>query len=444
MACIFINSDMKSYLLITGANGFVGKNAVSYFLEKDYRIRALVRKNNNAFGRHPNLDVFQGDIKDYSSLLNATYGIDFVIHLAAAKSDESDSYEVNVLGTENLIKACRVNGVKCVVNISTISAKIKHKGLYAKTKDKAEQVVANGGVPFVTLRPSIIYGDTENGILGTLVRFSRLPLVPVIGSGEQVFAPIHVKDVVKAIEMAFSRLELWGTVYDVGGPDKITFNELINKIGTTINGKKRVRKIHIPVFVGYIVAKLLKVMLKKPPITVSNVLGSSQEADVQTKNFFRDFGFIPMGLNAGLNLVLRNCKAELPEKEARIMLGYICQNIGVNRYPTKYEKYYLKALSYYKMPTFEFGHPIFTHSWLLGPVDAVSRVFYKDSFIQRKLLIATALIECSTSSATALLSVRISPGNFTYRFLLYGAKGVLKFLFGLVVPSGLIKKYAGQ
>ncbi|XP_041825157.1 3 beta-hydroxysteroid dehydrogenase type 7 [Melanotaenia boesemani] len=185
--------------LITGGCGFLGQHLLKLLLEKEEKL-AEVR----VFDKHINSDlngfnterkkvsVIQGDITDYSSVLEATRGADVVIHTASLvdvwhKVPETLIYSVNVTGTENVINACVECGIECLVYTSSMevigpnmngdhfkrgnedtSYLVKHTMAYPKSKAKAEEIVleangtkVKGGKCLYTcsLRPTGIYGE---------------------------------------------------------------------------------------------------------------------------------------------------------------------------------------------------------------------------------------------------------------------------------------------
>ncbi len=290
-------------MLVTGAAGFIGRFVCLYLLEKGYRVRALTRGRSRwPFAAHPALTRVIGDMQDAASLSAAAAGVDWVVNLAAAKSDEPDSEATNVEGARNLIQACRAGGVGFIVHVSTQSAKLKRKGTYALTKEAADRVCLESGFPVTILRSSLVYGDAVSGAFGSLVKFARLPVIPVMGPGTAPHWPIHADDLAHAIEIAALRPQTRGQTYDVGGTDRATTNELLDLIGQT-QGRPR-PKVHIPLAIGLLAARVFSV-LPKPPFTRSNVLGSNEQVSMDVERFVREFGFTPRKLADGLNDVLR-------------------------------------------------------------------------------------------------------------------------------------------
>lgn len=121
-------------LLITGGTGSFGNAVLRRFLQSDLKeIRILSRdekKQDDMRKRYnnPKLKFYIGDVRDYQSVLNAVRGVDYIYHAAALKQVPScefhplEAVKTNVLGTENVLEAAIISGVKRVVCLSTDKA----------------------------------------------------------------------------------------------------------------------------------------------------------------------------------------------------------------------------------------------------------------------------------------------------------------------------------
>ena len=268
-----------------------------------WRVKAMSRRADALFDFDERLELVQADMRDEGSLRQAVAEVAVVVHLAAAKSDEPDSEDVNVRGAERLIKVCQAVGCDRIINISTQSAEIAQKGTYARTKSAAEKIFHNSGLQVTTLRLSVVYGEEESGVFGTVLKFvRRLPVVPVLGDGRWLSAPVYVGDVSKAIIACIENDNTIGKIYFVGGPECIYFDTLIDRICSALGVRRR--KLHIPFSISLWAARTLVALWPECPITVSNVLGSNQNTEVDIERARKDFGFDPLSLDEGLAIVL--------------------------------------------------------------------------------------------------------------------------------------------
>ncbi|PIN93059.1 hypothetical protein COU54_04450 [Candidatus Pacearchaeota archaeon CG10_big_fil_rev_8_21_14_0_10_31_24] len=421
-------------LLITGAGGFIGQKVVNYFLGKGYRVRAFVRKKNLLL-KNSNLEIVYGDMRDYDSLDKACKGMNFVIHLAGAKSDEKDSYNINVNGAKNLIKAGKSNKIKRIVNISTESVYLVEKGAYAKTKLEADELFNKSGLDVITLRPSVVYGDLKNGVFGSLVKFASLPVTPVIGFGKYKFRPIYIEDLAKSIEISISHKSLPEKIYDVGSREGISMNDLIKKISKEIL-KKKPRILHLPVSIGYGIHKTLSLVSNKPIISESNILGSTQEIKSDSSKYFRDF-FIPRDINLGFKEIIS--KRDNLAEEFEVLSRYILSSCDSSYLPMKEDiEKYSKALKIRNINKKRFSEVLYNYPFLIGGLDAISRILYPKGSFQKKLNIVAILIECHPVSAKWLLPKERSFISLVWRSSLLILRSIIKFLLGillLLVPN---------
>jgi 2-alkyl-3-oxoalkanoate reductase len=174
---------MKS-VLVTGASGFLGKFIVRELVKQNYQVRALIRNTSNIHNiQHLDIDFYYGDISDSSSIGRSFDGVDYVIHAAADNSQtKKGARNVTVGGTRNVLDLCLQNQIKKLVYISSCSVYDTFecldgdildenspterfpecRGLYSWSKLEAEKLVldimANGKLDIVCLRPGTIYG----------------------------------------------------------------------------------------------------------------------------------------------------------------------------------------------------------------------------------------------------------------------------------------------
>jgi len=431
--------DIKVF--VTGAGGFIGKAVTLRLLEQGYGVTAFVRNTHHISFDHPNLRWHFGDLRNKESILKGIKDIDIVVHLAAAKADEEESYESNVVGTRNLLEVCRVNKIRGIVNVSTISTKLKKKGIYAKTKQEADDIIMKqSDIPVVTIKPSIVYGDIKSGIFGTLIKVTRLPIVVIIGPGIFTSRPIHVDDLAFAIQKIVSRPISTHKVYDIGGPDNVSFNELVHRIAKKVN-KRDVKLVHIPVFFGLCIARFLKLILKKPPITLSNVLAMDQEAIVTAQVFENEYNFHPRSLTLGLEEI--NLQHEYPISESHALLDYIfsLSGVPVSNYQVKI---YEQVLDQQNIGNHTVSEWILRNKLYLGGLDAMSRIFYPKGIFQKKLSIATTIFECSPLSSEWLLPKKNNILTMFLKLSYLGFRSLIKIGVGIVIACipGIIKKNA--
>ncbi|MBI3572136.1 NAD-dependent epimerase/dehydratase family protein [Candidatus Kaiserbacteria bacterium] len=413
-------------VLVTGAGGFIGRTLVPFLLERGYEVVALVRAPEGITFDRSGLVWRVADVCDRAALEVAAQGVDHIVHLAALKSDEPGSRAVNVGGAENVISTARAQGMRGIVNVSTMSTKLLRQGVYAKTKSDADALFAKSSVPTITLRLSVVYGDPAHGVVGSLIRYARLPLAPVIGSGRIMYRPIHVLDVAAAIEKVLSGNWSAPASYDLGGPDLVSLAALTRLVGQGVL-KKRVRLFPIPLAFAYALALLFKLLLRKPPLTLSNVLGANVDVPIDTSTFNARYDLRPRTLAEGLALLKAEMKRE--SREPYVLMRYV---LG-GRHPSgEHVARYEQASDLYGLAGVPLDSALLRSPWRLKAEDAATRFRDPNGTLRRKLLIAAAIAECSPQSAGYLLPRQISLPSLLIRLCRIGFSSLAALSYGLL------------
>jgi len=304
-------SKMKETILVTGANGFIGKRTVEILLASGFLVKALVRDDN--FCRlkpHKNLSVVRANICDYEKLKNGVGVVDAVVHLAANKYHSQKSFEVSIEGAKNIVWLVNEGQVKTkrIINISSQSTKIRWQGVYGKSKSKSDQIIMNAsGIKWTTLKPSLVYGDDKNTIFKTIANYAlKLPVIPVIGDGKWKLYPIDVDDVAKMIVKTLKNDSTIGKVYDIGCERGIRFNGLVDLIQNELGVRKKI--VNIPFGAGLLAVWVATKIIPNLSVSIDNVLGSNQNTHCRPQKAIRDLGIIPLSVTKGVKKYLSKNK----------------------------------------------------------------------------------------------------------------------------------------
>jgi nucleoside-diphosphate-sugar epimerase len=288
-------------VLVTGASGLVGRRLVPHLLRQGMAVTAFLRRPAAFDVTGDGLTVAAGTIENRAEVERAAAGCDAMVHLANASGvvDEAQVHAVNVAGTEHVLAAARAVGVRRVVFTSTISATRERLGPYGRSKRLAEERVRTAGIPFVILRPSLVYGGDGTGLVASLARHLRaLPVMPVIGDGRIALDPVHVDDLCDVLQACLIRDDVLGRTYDVLGPDRVTLDDFLHRLGGVLGVRRPL--LHLPARASLLLARLLAGVMTNPPITVDNVLGLTSPARVDRQGTLRDFPIAWTPFDVGL------------------------------------------------------------------------------------------------------------------------------------------------
>ena len=195
---------MNRIIAITGATGFAGRHAVAELLQRDFRLRALVRNPATA-GLPETVETVTGDLSDSAALGRLVAGADGVIHLAGALTalSRDDYFKVNEAGTRALVDAAQAASVRRFVHISSLAAREPQLSSYAASKRAGEEVVSarQGALNAILIRPPAVYGPGDKGTLPLIKELTR-PVAAIPGPADARFSLIHGRDLARLIARA--------------------------------------------------------------------------------------------------------------------------------------------------------------------------------------------------------------------------------------------------
>jgi uncharacterized protein YbjT (DUF2867 family) len=252
-------------ILVTGANGFVGRHVTRDLAAEGPPVRAMVRDARGAATLDGvRCELVRGDVTDPASLRAAARGVRTIVHLVAIVEGAPATFErVMAAGTGNLVEAARESGVRRIVLMSALGTGPGATVPYFRAKWAAEQAVGSCGIEHVVLRPSFVFG-ADGGALPRFLRIARLsPVTPVIGPGTQRVQPIWIDDVVRAVRLAVLGEEANGPV-ELGGPQTVTWNELWGRMKSALGTRRP--GVHLPFWLARGPAAMLE-RLPSPPLT---------------------------------------------------------------------------------------------------------------------------------------------------------------------------------
>jgi uncharacterized protein YbjT (DUF2867 family) len=232
-------------ILVTGANGFVGRHVTRALAAQGVRVRAMVRTAQGANAlAGVDCELVRGDVTDPASLRAAARGMRTIVHLVAIVEGAPATFErVMAAGTGNLVEAARESGVRRIVLMSALGTGPGATVPYFRAKWAAEQAVAACSVEHVVLRPSFVFG-ADGGALPRFLRIARLaPVTPVIGPGTQRVQPIWIDDVVRAVRLSVDA-DAPDRPVELGGPEAVTWSVLWARLKAALGTRRPA--FHIP------------------------------------------------------------------------------------------------------------------------------------------------------------------------------------------------------
>jgi NADH dehydrogenase len=232
-------------ILLTGATGTVGSALLRRLTAEGRPVRALVRDQRRLGEQRVRVQIALGDLAHPPSFRNALRGVDTVVHLAASIRDQPGASieELNAMATLRLVRAAERAGVKRFVFFSAMNAHHHSRTRFFRAKALAEEAVEESSLDSTVFRPSIIYTPGDPW-LTLLDRLSRLPAVPVSGSGKALYQPVWADDVADAVVNALSSAN---STYELAGPEVLSYNDIVRAVLRASHRRRRLLHVPLPV-----------------------------------------------------------------------------------------------------------------------------------------------------------------------------------------------------
>ncbi len=220
-------------ILLTGANGFIGRHITAALLGAGHEVVAAVRAVAEVRRAFPEVTAIAADMNadtDPEAWVTRLAGVDAAVNCAGIlQGSRGQSIEaVHYLGPKALFDACAACGLRRVVQISAISAEAAAGTAYARTKKQADDYLRSLDLDWIVLRPSLVYGAGSHGGTSLLRAVAALPFaIPLVGRGDQVFQPIHMDDLTAAVVRCLEAPGLGRVTLAPVGPDTLTAKEIL-------------------------------------------------------------------------------------------------------------------------------------------------------------------------------------------------------------------------
>lgn len=293
---------LKSRIVtVFGGTGFIGTRIIQELLAAGAIVRVATRHPQSAYFLRPAGEVGQvvpvfSSCRSAAEIDHVVEGSDMVVNCMGILYEKSKNAfsHVHTDLPAWISMACAKRGIR-FVHLSALAVD-RARSEYAISKLSGDNAVLHYHPVSTILRPSVVFGAGDS-FTNRFARLARiLPVLPLFGGGKSRFQPVYVGDVARAVVLALSDPSTQGRIYEIGGPEVMTFAELYKKIFT--HSGQEVCTVSIPWWIARVQAFFMG-MLPCPPIT------NDQLTSLQTDNIvqdgalsLRDLGITPVMMEA--------------------------------------------------------------------------------------------------------------------------------------------------
>ena len=217
-------------VLLLGSTGFFGRAVAHKLIDAGHQIKVLVRDPMKAAAfKARGALLITGDALNPATVTQAAAGAEHIISLVAVRRNRPQSFlEVNVDGPRIIGEAAKAAGVRSVILVSAIGARLDAHYRYFTSRWMGEQELAKTGVAGTILRFSFVLAE-EGGVLNDFERAANFgPFLIIPGDGSTQLQPILREDAARCVVEAIDHPEMLGKILELGGPEVVTYETMFN------------------------------------------------------------------------------------------------------------------------------------------------------------------------------------------------------------------------
>src|SRR6476469_299242 len=255
-----IDNSQKIKILITGGSGFIGSRLLRNLIRKKnsmenpYQIRCLTRNRKSIINLEEGIDkdveIVEGDLLNYSDCIKALTEIDIAYYLVhsmeGATRDWKNFSEKEKIIAENFKQASIECGVKRIIYLGgLIHEKDSNVSQHMLSRKQVGEILGNSKAKITIFRAAVILGSGGGSFEMLRYLVERLPIMVCPKWVKSKCQPIYIDDVIQYLSQAIEKDGTEGRTFDIGGPDILTYMQMMKTYGKSIN--KSIRIIIVPI-----------------------------------------------------------------------------------------------------------------------------------------------------------------------------------------------------
>jgi uncharacterized protein YbjT (DUF2867 family) len=222
-------------ILITGASGFIGPALAPRLLQDGHELRALARdplRARRALEQPDEIELLRGDVLSGEGLAQALRGVEVAYYLIHSMESEAHGrfIERERLGARNFAVAAGRAGVRRIVYLGGVTGGGGPVSAHLASREQVERILLEEVPDSVALRASVVIGARSRSFRLLVRLVERMPVLTLPAWHKYRSQPIDERDAIEMLAVAASMPRLGGRSLDIGGPEILTYGEMITRI----------------------------------------------------------------------------------------------------------------------------------------------------------------------------------------------------------------------
>ena len=232
-------------ILITGATGFIGSKLIQKFSKRGNTVTAMSRQD---MENQPAIKYVKADVFNSTELEKAMEGIEVAYYLLHSMEGDSKHWQEfasrEKTQAQNFLKAATKAGVKRIIYLGGLVNESLDLSPHMKSRKEVGEILSSGTIPVTELRASIVIGSQGGSYAMLRYLVERLRVMVCPSWVKSLAQPIAVDDVVDYLIGCLETPETTGKIFDIGGPERLTYQEMMRQYAAYLN--KNLFVIEIP------------------------------------------------------------------------------------------------------------------------------------------------------------------------------------------------------
>jgi len=234
--------------LVTGASGYIGGHLVPRLLDAGWTVRVLTRHRSSVQDRpwHSRVEVAEGDVSSARDMRAALEGVDAAWYLVHSMDDRPDFEQRDRDAATTFAEAAEATGVSRIVYLGGLHPSGEELSPHLASRVEVGRILLDSGVPTAVLQAAVVIGDGSASFDMLRYLTTRLPAMVAPKWLDNRIQPIAIDDVVTLLAGAGSLPPEVNRTFDIGGPDVLTYREMIARF-SDVTGRRRPVVVTVPV-----------------------------------------------------------------------------------------------------------------------------------------------------------------------------------------------------